>query len=816
MYRSISTSRLIGLSSFLLGTTTLALGLSAPALAQSSGQPEVVTVTAERREENILDVPYNITAVSGERIDLLQVHDNAELVRSIPGVNIVDRGERNGSVVNGIRIRGLNVDSSALGDYSVSSAATVSTYVNDTPIFANFALKDIDRVEVLKGPQGTLYGSGALGGTVRYIMRQPEFDAFSGSASVTATQVHNSDNIGWAEDAVLNIPLAQTLALRVSGSRFDYPGLTDYVNIYKRGADHIPVLPADGIFSPDAVLTRRKDADDFSGWYGRAALRFKPSENFDATLTYMHESDDYGGRRAQALGVDGFGRAYRDNESGAMLLEPGSRDVDLLSLEANVDLGFATLTSSTSWYDHHGELTSDNTGFYAQNGWLFNFYYNYPRPLAEADRTYGDKAWIEEVRLVSNSTGPWQYVVGIFYEDQKQFGTQDSFLRGFKNWATAAGFGDAIVSDQDYLYRRNEEYKELAGYGELTFHVNDRLSFTGGFRAFQDQSDAHVFQITGLYTSFHETSDSRGSTDKTRVLFKGNVAWKFDDTGLFYATISQGYRRGGSNGTPTTGFFAEDPAFLSYSPDRVTDYEAGIKGTFADGSIMYNADVFYVDWKDPQFNTATTNWGFFAVTNGEAAVTKGIELQLDGYSGNFHWGLGYTYTDAKLDANLVSADGLILINSNGGTLPGAPKHMLNGVVEYNVPFDNGTSLFLHVDGFYQSSALNTISSKSSSPNSVCLYLNGFANPCVPGPFYGQPRFYAKFPSFAIFNASATYTMERWSFTGFVKNIFNEEGITGEYTQAYMGSYPAQNYYGNASKDVLALPRTVGLTLKYQF
>lgn len=801
------------LSTLLLSGTAVALGFAADALAETAASPEVVTVTAQRREQNILDVPYNITAVSGERIDLLQVRDNAELIRSIPGVNIVDRGERNGSVVNGIRIRGLNVDSAALGDYSVSAGATVSTYVNDTPIFANFALKDIDRVEVLKGPQGTLYGSGALGGTVRYILRKPEFDSFNGNASVTVTSVHNSDNVGWAEDLVLNVPLAPTLALRVSASRYDYPGVTDYRNVYERDSNGIPVLPAGGIFSTDAVLKNVKDADDFDGWSGRAALRWKPNEWLDATLTYMHQSDDYGGRRAQTLGVDGFGRPYKDNESGAMLLEPGSRDVDLVSLEANVDLGFATLTSVTSWYDHQGELISDNTGFYAQNGWLFNFYYNYPRPLAEASRTYGDKAWVEEVRLTSNSTGPWEYVVGLFYSDQKQFGTQDSFLRGFKNWATAAGFGDAVVSDQDYLYRRNEEFTDLAVFGELTYHVTDRLSVTGGLRAFKDESDAHVFQITGLYTSFHETSDSRGSEDTKRVLFKGNVAWKMSDDDLLYATISQGYRRGGSNGIPITGFFSESPAFLSYAPDRVTDYEVGLKGTFAGGTIMYNADVFYVDWSDPQFNTSTTNWGFFAVSNGKGATTKGIEIQLDGFAGNWHWGAGYTYTDATLDGDLYTADGAILINTDGATLPGAPKHMLNGVLEYNVPFENGNSLFLHLDGYYQSSELNTISASTSSLNSVCLFLGG---PCTPGPFFGQPKFFAKFPSFAIFNASATYTMDKWSLTAFVKNIFNEEGVTGEYTQAYMGSYPAQNYYGNASKDVIALPRTLGLTLKYQF
>ncbi len=142
-----------------------------------------------------------------------QIHDPAELLRSVPGVTIVDRGDRNASVVNGIRIRGLNVDSSALGDYAVSAAATVSTYVNDTPIFSNFLLKDIERVEVLKGPQGTLYGSGALGGTVRYIMRAPELGTTDGQVSLTGSWVNGSSGFGYSADGVINVPLGDTARL---------------------------------------------------------------------------------------------------------------------------------------------------------------------------------------------------------------------------------------------------------------------------------------------------------------------------------------------------------------------------------------------------------------------------------------------------------------------------------------------------------------------------------------------------------------------------------------------------------------------------
>jgi iron complex outermembrane recepter protein len=159
--------------SILTGTVTAAHAQTGEE-GRSARVLEEIIVTAARREQSILDVPYNISAVSGAEIAAAHVTDSAELMRAIPGVAVVDRGYRNSGVINGIMIRGLNVDGAALGDYALNTVPTVSTYINDTPIYANFILKDIERVEVLRGPQGTLYGSGSLGGTVRYIMNAPD------------------------------------------------------------------------------------------------------------------------------------------------------------------------------------------------------------------------------------------------------------------------------------------------------------------------------------------------------------------------------------------------------------------------------------------------------------------------------------------------------------------------------------------------------------------------------------------------------------------------------------------------------------------
>lgn len=759
--------------------------------APTTASVEEVVVTATRREQRVLDVPYNISAVSGDSIKKNQVVDNAELMRSIPGVSVVDRGYRNQGVVNNIQIRGLNVDSAALGDYAVSAVTPVSTYVNDTPLFAGFLLKDLDRVEVLRGPQGTLYGSGSLGGTVRYITKQPELGHFGGEINANGSHVEGSGSEGWSLDGMLNIPVGDTMALRLVGSRIDYPGLTDYRNVYVLDANGAPVAP-NGVLAPDAQYRDVKDADTVGIWFGRASLLWRPNETFDATLTYAQQSDEIGGRRQETRGLDGWGVPYGKYENGSVQLEPSSRDVKMASLEANVDLGFATLTSSTSYFDHHGESISENTGFYAKAGFL-SYYYNYPRPMASAVRSYLDRGFVQEVRLVSKGDGPLDYVVGAFYEDETREATQNSYLRGFKQWWDTAypAYASAVAGDEDFTYDRHEKFTEKALFGELTYHLTDRLQVTGGMRAFWDETTNNTFQDIPIYTFLSDPTSATFDTTDSKVLFKGNVSYKFNDRGLLYATISQGYRRGGTNAVPTVGRYAEDPAWQVYKPDTVINYEVGAKGVV--GRLSYNASLFYIDWKDIQLNTATPIWGFYTVANGDSARSMGLEAQIDGWATDqLHYSLGYTYTDAKLTADIFSPDAFhTLLAADGATLPAAPKHTLNWSADYTVPVGNEMSLVGRIGGYYQSSSRNALG--------------------IPG-----GRYNTEIKPFSLWNASLTLNRDRWSASLYVKNIFNSDGVTGEFTEAYMGTAPALGYYGNGSKVFISLPRTLGASINVTF
>ena len=776
----------------LAGTSPLAGAQSADT---DVGIIEEIVVTAARREQSILDVPYNISAISGDLLEDAVIVDNVELMRNVAGASVVDRGYRNVGVINSIMIRGLNIDGSALGDYALNTAPSVSTYVNDTPIYANFLLKDIERVEVLRGPQGTLYGSGSLGGTVRYITRAPNTEKFEGEVSGSVSQTEGSEGENYSIDVVLNAPLSDRAAFRLSAGTLQNEGIVDYVNVYELDNNGIPVAP-NGILDPAANFRRVEDADDVDITYVRAALYVEPTENFNFTVSYHTQSDDIGGRRQQTTGTDALGNQYGEYEIGSIQLEPSSRDVDLISLEAEIDLGFATLTSSTSSYEHEGDSTSENTGFYAQVGWLQFYYYNYPRPMASAVRTYSDEAFVQEFRLVSNGDNTVDWVAGAFYRDQDLLSTQQSFLRGFQAWGDLA-FGPGVVDrDQDFDYSRDENFTDLGIFGEVTWHVSDTFRLTGGLRYFDVDFENNTFMGVGVWPPgsfrFEDTASFEQSEDD--VLFKVNASFDLSDDMMLYGTISEGYRRGGSNAVPLSGVFAEDPGWLQYGSDSVLNYEVGIKG--ATDRLRYSAAAFFVDWDDVQINTASSNWAFFTAANGDKAETMGVEIELDGYlSDQVHYSLGYAYVDGELtkDALAPTASAGVIAPA-GAKLPGTAENTLNASLDYTQELNNGMTWMSRISAYYQSDTENSIGDAGRSPGTFVQTID----------------------SFSLWNFVTTLSSDKWDASLFVKNLTDEEGVTGLFTELYMGSAPQTSYVGNGAKEFISLPRTIGVSFTFHF
>ncbi|WP_438863058.1 TonB-dependent receptor [Neptunicella sp.] len=783
------------------------LSVAADDTAESESKVvERIEVTANRRVQSVQEVPYNISAVSGDKLESGNIVDASEMMRNVAGITVVDRGYRNSGAVNGVIIRGVNVDGGANGDVALSAVPTVASYINETPLFANFILKDVQMVEVLRGPQGTLYGSGSLAGTVKYRMKQPETDSFYGSASMAYSQTKGSEGNNLNIDAMLNIPLTDKLAFRANVGKIDNDGIVDYANVYKLDSNNYAPAANNGDLAAGGVSFRRvEDADTVDIRYGRASLKYEATDNLRILLSHQQQKDEIGGRRQVTRGnhwTTGTAQPYGEYENGAVQLEPSDREVKLTSLEVEWDLGFATLTSSSSDYRHAGSSTSDNTGFYAQQNWFSDLYYGTPRPMATAYRGYEEEAFVQELRLVSNQTQHnIDWVVGLYYMNQDSQANQDSYMQGYQEWAgvafswwdTMGSYGMAYT-DNDFHYVRDENFKDKAVFGELTYHISDKFRATVGLRSFSNDFVNNTVLQLPIWP--YLSAEPQFNSDESKTLFKLNLSYDVSRDTMAYATVAEGYRRGGANAVPLEGDLAERPEWQQYKSDSAVNYEIGLKGYLADRAHTYTLSAFRIDWDDPQLNTASY-WGFFTVANGESARTQGVELELQGYlSDDIHYVLGYAYVDAALTndfyapASTFSADTYRLQAEDGTTLPSSPKNTISLSVDYTRSLDNGWYWVSQINGYYQSDSLN--------------YLGD------------SPTLQANISGFSLWNASTRISADEWDVTLYVKNLFNDDGVTGLIPEGYMGTNPDQNFLGNSSKDYISLPRTVGVAVNYRF
>lgn len=783
--------------------------------ADESSTLEEIIVTATRREMNASDIPFNISAITGEEIEAANIVDVQELMRAMPGISVADGGGRFAENNNVITIRGLNVDPSAT-DRRFLSDPTVSTYVGDTPVFANFVLKDIKRVEAMRGPQGTLYGSGSLGGTVRFVMNEPSTQGFEARIDSAIGTTSSSPGQNFSADIMLNIPLSDELALRFSSGIIDNDGVIDYANVYATDSNGVPLATDGDIAYGKPIYTNNKQADTVDVDYSRAAIKWSPNDNFEATITYMNQKGDYGGRRQVTSGPDGWGEYYGDYEIGAVINEPSSNESEFTSLEMTYDLGFATLSSSTSHYDRSYEGVSDNTGFFAAKGWLYWYGYGYmPRPAMAAERQNSEEAFVQEFRLVSNGDRNVDWTVGAFYMNQEASAAQQTRARGFQEWWAAASGPvpyQGYLADPPYSYiglyynpdsnvtfdwTHDRDFTDFALFGEVTWNLSENLAATIGARYFDNEDKVTSQTSFPIWYVYNPTiEDTQEDSD---TLLKFNLAWDYNDSTMVYGTISEGYRRGGTNAAPVRPdeSFPNDPEWSSFGSDTVMNYEVGVKSQ--QDSFNYTISAFYVDWSDPQVNVATPSGAYYAVANGNSASSKGIETE-------FNWAVsdtitmfgGYTYVDASLTNDLYLHDASDLTSgkselraTNGAQLPGTPKNTINIGAKHERILESGLLLISRIDGYYQSEVENSI-------------LNI------------DPDWAKTLDGFDLWFMSTTLVGEHWTASLVAKNLFNERGTVATYKEEYMTSDITNGFYGTGQKDFITAPRTVTLKASYRF
>src|SRR5580698_7439741 len=404
----------------------------------SASELNEITVTANRREQTVEAVPYSMSVIGADQLAQANVTDLASLSANVPGLSMYDFGARFAAAVSPI-IRGINATAEPQRGFRTFEQNPVGTYIGNSPVDGYFQLDDLKQVEVLRGPQGTLYGAGALGGALRLIPNAPDPSAFAASVEAGGDRVYNSSGTGYDLKGMVNIPINDTLAVRAS-AKYQYdPGWINAYGLLQRsndGPSGVPVLadPANPIGS-SGIVSGEQDWNWDKTFTGRVAALWKPTDAFSATVALLHSGVQGNGGPTVNMSWRGGASPIDPNETlppggkyqeFSQINQPYSRYTNLTSLDLSYDAGFATLSSTSSYYTTTGSVQQDQTynlaGYYDESA--LPYYAGTPtNPRFVYDYLFRDRqhTFTEEVRLVSDTKkgNIFDYVLGVFYEDQR-------------------------------------------------------------------------------------------------------------------------------------------------------------------------------------------------------------------------------------------------------------------------------------------------------------------------------------------------------------------------------------------------------------
>jgi len=786
-------------------------GLQAQQTANNDVIEELI-VTATRRSNTVQDIPINITAIRGNDLEERRLVGLNEISRLVPGLQVVDRGPRDS--VTDLIARGLN--SSGLGPGF--SSDSVGVYVGDVPLALDLKTHDLERVEVLIGPQGTLYGSGTLTGAVRYIPVKPR-DEFEFSFRGTAMALDHSDGFGSDLGFTFNAPLGDSnFAIRASIDVLDDPGYIDYPFVVREAGVSDPDPDFSDPADVAANLRRVEDASGEDAFSGRIALRWTPTANIDTTLTYYYQDSEAEGRTV--ANVEVFENVdVGKYESAARYEEPFDNENELFALEIIADLGFAELTSATGLSTYTGLGQRDQTDL------LIDFQYGYeffPTFSSFTREDEDEEIFSQELRLVSSGTGPLNWIVGMFYSDSEQELYSREFTPGFDQFAVDNFGGVALRPDAlEYISIDFIDQKEQALFGEVGYEFADDWEITLGARLYEFEVGAVGGFGLPLYDTVFlgEPADEvfvnfdSNETDDSGTLLKLNLAHDFTNDVLGYVTISEGYRIGGLNAislcTPEQIASGEQELCAlqserSYTADTTTNYEVGVHSTLADGRLMLNAAVYYIDWEDAQIDDTTENGSLPITSNAGKARSKGLELAADWRLGD-HWQLTgtFAYNEAELAETALDAlgDSLTgpLVTPAGSRLPGSPEVQGSLSLLYTTALRNGWSFDVRYGVSYMGDIANSLGAEQ------------FASV---EPWGGEI-----IPSYTLHDLTIGIASDQWTAALFVDNLTDEYAITGTRTsrrllaenRGLINGLPLRTYGYYVGR-----PRTAGLRFTYDF
>jgi outer membrane receptor protein involved in Fe transport len=818
------------------------------ALAQEESLTlEEVIVTARKRTESVQDIPSSIQAISGENLKEMGARGMSDFIRFMPSVNMVSYGAGVSSVI----FRGATVDGGGYVAQAPSSVYLDEVSITSTGDQPAVRMVDIERVEALAGPQGTIYGSDAQAGTLRIITNKPEMNKFQVDIEGSIRDGSDSEE-SWDGSVVVNLPIIEdTLALRVlafagedGGFVDNVPGHTPDVNVVG-GPGGLGYPAGFGTLDNSAYVEKGINDSEVKGW--RAALKWDINDNWSATLGAIYQETDSGAENFHDpyvgdLEVVRFFDDFRDDE------------YDLYSLTIEGDLGFAQLVSATSYYDRESEYRYDITAY--QHYWSgaychtydldpSTYYWYFPSPdgngvvfwpvyclsptvdgdyFSTIHETAQQERFTQEIRL-SSSGDTFDWLAGIYYEDstnawQSHFAGvhsndyQDSVSLDYWEWAEGQSFPEgkyAWDSDSD------TDWEQWAVFGELVWHATDRLDITLGGRYF-DRENVNLYYVerpnTNLLPEYRDGIEEHKG-DETEFAPKVAVSYNFTDDVMGYALYSVGYRPGGTNRSRGQPFFPNN-----YEPDEMTNYELGVRSTIMDGAGRLNATFFYMDWEDYQLELVDPSYaqcpdgGSVAGVCGQPwQITIGNvgDAHIMGFNVEFDWainrnwvfGMNAEWLEAENDSDVdLTADGVIDPTSgdvaDGQELPTVADWTGSTWLNFEVPIESfGDAFFARLQWSYRGESYNTLEPTEADGN--------FPNPQLKNDSYDQGDLY-----FGVRG-------ERWELSFFVENLTDERGTYTTESGLFEWS-AASSIDGRAhtQKDYLIRPREYGMRFRMSF
>lgn len=775
--------------SMLFATSTLLTVLyPTHALAQRqttapSDQLEEVIVTATKRETTVQDTPISMTAISGADIEARGYADFDTLAQSIPGVSM----QTGGPGQTAYEMRGLSSSGGA--------SPTVGFYLDDIPlsgiadlplgkIVIDPNLYDLNRVEVLRGPQGTLYGSGSMGGTIKIVPNAPNPGAFDASAELIPSYTERGNDLNHGENAMLNIPFAGgTAALRIVASQEHDSGWIDRIVIAE------PDFPLETnnlktrgnvLAAPVAADYRDVNSEDLKGF--RTTLLWKPTDNLDITPSYLYQEIRMDGQSDIDSDPGTFAHYQPFNSP-----EPYVDRIDITSLNIKYRFDDAELTSTTSYWTRDMRYTQDGSEEWQ---WAFSTpssilpFYTSQGGIGEATPTpwQDDKSeqTSEEVRLASSGKSRFQWLGGFFYSD-----FIDTDTLGINIPGAVPFFGTSNI----FLSNQPDKVSQNAFFGELSYEITPGLKITAGLRRYSYQESTALAQSGAISASGSNAYVYSISGERNQgVTPKFDLSYELGKDLLLYATASKGFRPGGGNFlVPTSGTVGDVceaelqanfnttsyvPSPLTYGPDKVWSYEVGEKAKVLDNRLTINSSAYFESWEGVQ-QTVPLACGFDYTANSGDAHIYGGEVEL----------------------NALVTEGLIL-SANAAYTHAAFVTLGPGIAP-GTPILNVPQWTSSVSLAYRHSLANNLNFIARIENN---YVDGH---------WDTSGIYHQLPSYDLTNLRLGVEGGRWTAVLFAKNLFNQ---TAPLDFAYQG---VNLTIPTFSRETISQPLTVGIDFTWR-